>query len=170
MFKYNPISRKSLDLSPNKFFFYKNRRDPIYASYLLEKIINVFSKHGRKSKVRKAFYNVFLDHKSDYDINALYSLVGALRPDYINVPVRKANRYYYAPIKSSPMRSAMRAVRFFKMAVMANKTEKSLEDKIITEFRNTYEFLGYVNSFHHDYVTMSENNKYLAHFRKRRII
>jgi len=170
MFKFNPISRKSIDLNPRKFFFYKMKKDPVYNSFLLEKIISVFSKHGRKSAVRKVFYKIFLTDKYDYNIQTLYSVIGDLRPLYINVPVRMANRYYYAPIRASPMRSTMRAIRFFKMAVLSNKHEKNLEGKILAELENTFEFLGYVNSFYHDYVTMSENNKYLAHFRKRRII
>jgi ribosomal protein S7 len=170
MFKYNPVSGKSLDLNPRKFFFYRLKKDPAYDSFLLEKIISAFSKHGRKSLVRKVFYRIFLSHKYRYNIYTLYSLIGALRPLYINVPVRMANRYYYAPIRASPMRSTMRAIRFFKMGVFANKHVSSLEAKILAELSNTFEFWGYVNPFYHDYVTMSENNKYLAHFRKRRII
>lgn len=140
MFKFNPISRKSLDLNPHKFFFYKMKKDPIYNSFLLEKVISAFATHGRHAKVRKVFYRIFLTDKYDYNIRTLYAVIGDLRPTYINVPVRMANRYYYAPIKASPMRSTMRAIRFFKKAVLSNKHEKSLEEKILAELENTFEF------------------------------
>jgi ribosomal protein S7 len=140
MFKFNPISRKSLDLNPHKFFFYKMKKDPIYNSFLLEKVISAFATHGRHAKVRKVFYRIFLTDKYDYNIRTLYAVIGDLRPAYINVPVRMANRYYYAPIKASPMRSTMRAIRFFKKAVLSNKHEKSLEEKILAELENTFEF------------------------------
>lgn len=170
MFKYNPVSQKSIDLNANKYFFHNMKRDPIYNSFLLEKVISAFAKHGRRSKIRNIFYRIFLTDKHDYSISTLYSVIGALRPTYINVPVRMAARYYYAPIKASPMRSTMRAIRFFKMAVMSNTHEKSLEEKILCELEYTFGFWGYVNPYYHDYITLSENSKYLAHFRKRRVI
>lgn len=170
MFKYNPVSQKSLDLNANKFFFHNMKRDPIYNSFLLEKVISAFATHGRRSKIRKVFYRIFLTDKHDYSISTLYAVIGALRPSHINVPVRMAARYYYAPIKASPMRSTMRAIRFFKMAVLSNTHEKSLEGKILCELEHTFESWGYVNPYYHDYVTLSENSKYLAHFRKRRVI
>lgn len=170
LFRYDPVTKITTDLAPKRFFFYHLKRDPVFDSFLFEKLISTFSRHGKKEKIRKVFYNVFLSHKTSYSMDTLYYVIDSLRPQYINVPVRAGPRYYYAPIKASPFRSTLRAIRFFKMAVLSHKDKKSLEEKILFELENIFEFWGYVNPFYHDYITISENNKYLAHFRKRRVI
>eukprot|EP00456_Euglypha_rotunda_P053777 TRINITY_DN4342_c0_g1_i10.p1 TRINITY_DN4342_c0_g1~~TRINITY_DN4342_c0_g1_i10.p1 ORF type:complete len:463 (+),score=-28.29 TRINITY_DN4342_c0_g1_i10:192-1391(+) len=140
LFRVDPATKITTDTRPKEFFFYTLKKDPIYDSFLLEKIISSFSKHGKKEKIRKVFYDIFLDTKAEFSIDTLYYVIDSLRPKYINVPVRAGPRYYYAPILASPFRSTLRAIRFFKMAVMSHKDKKSLHEKILFELENIFEF------------------------------
>lgn len=140
MIKYDYRTRLTTDQAPRRFFFYHLKKDPVFNSFLFEKIISSFTRHGKKEKIRKIFYRIFLTEKYGYSIQTLYWIIDTMRPSYINVPVRKGNRYYYAPIPASPLRSTLRAIRFFKMAVMAHKHEDSLEDKILLELEYIFEF------------------------------
>ena len=118
------------DHKPKKFFFYNLNVDPFYASFLLNKVVNAFAKHGNKKKIRHLFYQLFLEEDSDFEIGMLFDLIESLKPSYINVPARRGRIVYKAPIAASDFRAVMKAIRFFKQAVMSRRTEDSLYLKI----------------------------------------
>lgn len=212
------------DLIPNKYFFYHHRRDPVYNSWLLEKVICVFFKHGKKEKMRKIFYNIFLTDKYNYSLDTLYAIIGMLRPKFLNVKIKrdeqmtgddeykkdsdnkkkdKRERNYEfdsrayqgrggvitryksisqeefdekfakpqtAPIPASDLKSTIKAIHFFKKAVLDNRYEISFEDKILNELDLMLdEDSGYYNPYYEEYVAESERTEHLSHYRKRSI-
>jgi small subunit ribosomal protein S7 len=157
------------DLNRSKFFYCRFAKDPIYDSFLLNKVINCFMRHGKKEKIRKIFYKIFLSDKSTYGIEALYGVIHALSPRYLNVVVRRGAEIYRAPILATPLKSTLKAIRFFKQAVLSRRYDKTLREKIENELYDFYFTFGYYNEYHMDYVSLSDNSLHLKHYRSKRI-
>jgi len=163
------VEMSTLDKMPKKYAFFSFRRDPIYNSALLEKVMNCFMRDGKKEKIRRIFYDMFTDEKNDYSIDSFYGIILALRPSYINVLVRRGAEVYRVPIKASPLKSTIRAIRFFKLAVLARVNEDTLEDKIRAEVHDSLFTFGYYNPFHKEYVELSEKHIHLSNYRTKKV-
>lgn len=124
-------SLTKFDRVPFKYFYYYLRTDPLFGSYMLDKLINTFAKGGRKLVIRRLFYKILDDNQLSVD--ALYYIVETLRPTYLNVVARRGREIYRAPILASYHKSVMKAIKFFKKAVMSRSFEDSLEEKIANE-------------------------------------
>lgn len=216
------------DLPLAKYTYYWHCVDPVYGSWLLEKLINVFFKHGKKERIRKVFNNIFLSNKYNYSIDTLYHIIGMLRVNFLNVKIKSAGylkarlkreeklaakrkatvlnpayqiskfvyrsrrgpaiirykgaysnlavdtpdakedahwRFGTAPMPASDLKSTIKAIHFFKRAVLDNKYEETFERKILCEIENIFFGLGYYNRYHSEYEYISDKTKFLSHFR-----
>ncbi len=156
------------DRIPYKFFYLHYKCDPMFSSFLLDKIINTFTKHGdRKEKVRRLFYDIM--RENGYTPDTFYYVVETLRPRFINVIARRGREVYRAPITASRTKSIMKAIRFFKKAVMSRRYEKTFRQKIEAELREYLGWRGYKNKFFEEYVNVSKTSMHLQHFRSKRV-
>lgn len=131
-------SRKIFIKSQAKFYYYYYRNDPLANSYLLNKIICVFSKGFNKILTRKAFYKLFFSSHSEFTVDFLYAMIDALKPKYINVKARRGREHYEAPIEASSVKSTMKAIKFFKKAVLSHGEEKTLYGKLKVELEKFF--------------------------------
>jgi len=118
------------DRVENKYFHWHLRADPLFRSFFINKLISVFSKGGDKKKIRNIFYELFEAEEDYFSPDLMYYIIMSLRPKYLNVIARRGRDVYRAPILASDTKSVMKAIRFFKKAVMARTFENTLIEKI----------------------------------------
>lgn len=121
------------DRVPNKYFHFHLRADPLHRSFIIDKLINVFSTRANKKLVRKVFYTLFEHEWGSFSPDVFYYIIASLRPAYLNVVARRGRELYRAPILASDTKSTMKAIRFFKRAVMSRTVEDTLLAKIQAE-------------------------------------
>jgi len=92
----------------------------------------------------------------------------SLRPKYLNVLARRGREVYRAPILASDTKSTMKAIRFFKQAVLSRTYEETLLGKIQGEMLDYMYWWGYKNKFYEDYVAVSAAGLHLKHFRSKK--
>lgn len=155
------------DRIPYKYFHYHFRIDPAYSSFLLDKFINIFTKWGHKRKIRKIFYNVLRDFNLPVDI--FYYIVDSLSPSYLNVVVRQGTEVSTAPILASKTKSTMKAIKFFKRAVMDRISDGSLEEKITNEILDYLFWDGYKNVYFERYIAVTAESMHKRHFRSQKV-
>lgn len=154
------------DRIPSKYFFYRFRADARYRSFFFDKLINMFSRHGKKKWARNLLYNMIDNDESVFFLpEYLYYILESLRPRYLNVKCRQGNRYFTAPIPATLPKTFMKALRFFKKAAMARKAEPLYARKIAGEFLDYLYWDNFNNHFYEDYVDTSNRSKHLKHFR-----
>jgi ribosomal protein S7 len=124
------------DHQPSKYSFMYLRADPIFRSFILDKFINVFMKSGKKKKIRNLLYRLFDTGRGAMTPNLFYKLVFDLKPSHLNVLARRGRIIYRAPIQASKTKGIMKAIKFFKTAVLAKKGEYSYYEKFEAEFFN----------------------------------
>jgi ribosomal protein S7 len=125
----NPVLL-TFDKAPARFYYYHLKCDPLHRSFIINKIICAFSKGGDKKRIRNVFYELFDYEKEHLSPDAFYYIIMSLKPKYLNVLARRGREVYRAPILASSTKSTMKAIRFFKQAVMARTYEETLLGKI----------------------------------------
>ena len=158
-------NRKNFIKSSTKYYYYYYRNDPLSGSYFFDKIVSVFASRFNKKMVRKTFYKLFFEINSEFSINMLYFVIISLKPEYINVKVRRGREHYEAPILASESKSIIKAIKFFKKAVVARRYEESFYSKLRGELYDFFCWDGYKNIYYEDYVSVSKKNMHLRHFR-----
>jgi ribosomal protein S7 len=122
------------DRVPNKYFQYHLRADPLHRSFIIEKFVNAFAKHGEKKRIRALFYRLFREEGIDASPDSLLFVVKSLMPKYLNVVARRGRIVYRAPIEASRPKSVMKAIKFFKFAALSRQTDLTIYEKIRGEF------------------------------------
>lgn len=160
------------DRLPEKYGYLRTRVDPVYSSFIFNKIIDAFSKHGKKKYVRNIFYDLISDEINPHckiTIDTFYWVIQSLRPAQLNLKARRGRVVYTAPILASETKSIMKAIRFFKQSVLSRKEFTCLYDKVITELYDYVWWGGYVNKYYEDYVRITRASAHLRHYRKERM-
>jgi ribosomal protein S7 len=121
------------DTVPNKYFFYYHAVDPVYSSFIINKVINVFSRGGNKKRVRNIFYDILRDNRPNLSASVIVFIIQSLKPSHLNVKVRKGREFYNAPIMASDLKATIRAIKFFRSAVYSHSHLNTLREKIETE-------------------------------------
>lgn len=121
------------DRVPLKYFHYNHAVDPVYGSFIFNKLINAFSKNGKKRKIRKLFYDIIEENRPDLSAGAFIHIIQSLKPAFINVKVRHGKLHSKAPIPASDVKATIKAIKFFKAAVYAHRHLDTLKEKIETE-------------------------------------
>ena len=74
---------------------------------------------------------------------------------------------YKAPIPATDTKSIMKAIRFFKKAVL-RRSEETLQEKIEYELLDYLFYWNYSNEFYNDYVGLTEKSLHMKHFRSKK--
>lgn len=135
---------------------------------MLDKLVNVFAKRGaHKKRIRRVFYNLITSGDEHVSLDAFYHVIECLKPRYLNVVARRGKIVYRAPILASNHKAVMKAIRFFKKAVMTHKQDRTLEEKIAREMENYLGWEQFRNDFYEEHNSISNMNMHLKHFRSK---
>jgi len=124
---------------------------------------------GVKKKTRRFFYRAVRKNREFLSVDGFYYIVKSLKPMHLNVKARRGRHVYTAPIAASSAKATMKAIKFFKKAVLSRKYEKNFFEKLDLELYEYFYKWAYNNQFYVDYTRESESTKYLRHFRTKRI-
>jgi ribosomal protein S7 len=139
------IARAKFDKIPQKFFFYNHNLDPLYGSFILNKVINAVSSKGKKKYIRNLFYNIISENRPDLSAAVIGFIIQSLKPSFLNVPVRRGKETYNAPIPASDLKATVKAIHFFVRGVYSHRYLDTLEEKIATEILDYLYWWGYSN-------------------------
>ena len=123
---------------PGKYFFFNHAVDPLFNSFVINKIISALSRGGDKKRARRVLYEWMRREKDFLSPDLLYYLVEYLRPTHLNVIARRGRDVYRAPIPASFTKSIMKGVRFFKNSVRARRYDKNFSLKLWNELNEFY--------------------------------
>jgi len=145
------------------------RKDPVYKSYEVAKLINYIMLDGKRSVAQKIVYDV-LDELKKTNQDALKTLIQALdnvSPTYEVKPRRLGGASYLVPIEVRKERKIFLALNWIVDAAKArsNKEFHSFEKKLLTELLEASKNQGQAVAKKLQTEKLAEANKAFSHLK-----
>jgi small subunit ribosomal protein S7 len=141
--------------------------DPMFGDVLISKVINNFTRHGKKSIAEKAIYTALelINTKSDEEpIKIFRRAIDNLKPMVEVRSRRVGGATYQVPTEVRAERAESLAIRWLVTGVRT-RTEKSVSDRIANELMDAFNGRGIAFKKKEDAHKMAEANKAFSHFR-----
>ncbi len=142
-------------------------KDPIYGSYLINKLINCLMFCGKKHKAENLVYNVFSNsfyYKSGFFY--FFELIQKIRPGVDLVNCRLGKDVLKVPIPLNINKSYNKAVRLFVKTVFNKEEDRTLLNKISNELILSHKLKNkYFNKLSNDIKSTAFKNRSFSHYR-----
>lgn len=152
--------------------FYKKRtirKDPIYGSYEVAKLINYVLVDGKKSVAQKIVYDIFDELKKNNQdpLRLLSQAIDNVAPTYEVKPRRLGGASYLVPIEVRKERKLFLALNWIVNAAKArsNKEYHSFEKKLLTELIEASKNQGQAVAKKLQTEKLAEANKAFSHLK-----
>jgi len=142
--------------------------DPKYNDVIVEKLINIVIREGKKSIARKIVYDSFEIVKkrlNEQDVlKALHQAIENVRPHLEVKPRRIGGATYQVPVEVPNERGVYLALRWIRDFARAKKG-KPMAESIAEEIISAYKGEGSAVKKRDDTHKMAESNRAFVHFR-----
>ncbi len=142
--------------------------DPIYGSTLVNKLINVIMKNGKKRIAEKFVYQALneLSEKTKLNpVEALQFAVDNVKPLVELRSRRVGGANYQVPVEVNPRRAISLALRWVKNSARARTSERGFGKKLAGELFDAFNNKGGAIKKREETHKMAEANKAFMHFR-----
>ena len=141
--------------------------DPKFNDPVVAKFINCLMYDGKKSTAERIFYNALdvLGNKTGKEsLEVFHDAVNNVKPSVEVRPRRVGGATYQVPMEVSSHRKQSLAIRWLLDAAR-KRSEKSMTDKLSSEFLEAFENKGGAIKKREDTHKMAEANRAFAHYR-----
>lgn len=142
-------------------------KDPIYGSYLINKLINSFMVCGKKHKAENLIYKVFSNnfyYKSGFFY--FFELIQKIRPGVDLVNCRLGKDVLKVPIPLNVNKSYNKAVRLFAKSVFDRIDDRGIINKLSNELILSHKLKNkYFNKYSSEIKSIALKNRSFSHYR-----
>jgi small subunit ribosomal protein S7 len=140
--------------------------DAVYGNIVVSKLINAIMEDGKKEVAEKIVYGALEKLKKSHkdELKAFLDAVDAVKPSVEVKGRRVGGATYQVPVEVSAARQQTLALRWI-VALAKKRGERSMEDKLFGELRDTLGGTSASIKKKIDTHKMAEANKAFAHFR-----
>jgi len=159
-FKRNRLIKKQLR------FKHKNLRlKLIQKRYILNKLVNLFNKKGKKVKAYHILLNIFLRIRIITKKSPFFFILTAikkLKPYVKVVKIRKAGKIYEVPV---PLNKKKQLFLIFKWIILSIKNKNNFIKAFSSEILDIYFKKGNSLKFKKDFIKKAYDNRAITHYR-----
>jgi small subunit ribosomal protein S7 len=141
--------------------------DPVFNSNVVQRFINTMMSDGKKSTSERIFYDAMTIVEEKSGRNPLEVFSVAMKNVMPTVEVRSrrvGGATYQVPQEVRPERKVALGLRWM-IAAARNRNEKTMSDKLASEFMDASRNAGTAVKKKEDTHRMAEANKAFAHYR-----
>lgn len=142
-------------------------KDPIYDSYLVNKLINCLMRQGKKNKAENAVYSAFSNsfyYKSGFFY--FFELIQKIRPGVDLVNCRLGKDVLKVPIPININKSYNKAVRLFVKNALDRVDDRTVVLKLSNELITSHKLgLKYFNKYSNEIKSIALKNRSFSHYR-----
>jgi small subunit ribosomal protein S7 len=141
--------------------------DPVFNSNVVQRFINTMMNDGKKSTAERIFYDAMTIVEEKSGRNPLEVFSVAMKNVMPTVEVRSrrvGGATYQVPQEVRPERKVALGLRWM-IAAARNRNEKTMSDKLASEFMDASRNAGTAVKKKEDTHRMAEANKAFAHYR-----
>ena len=141
--------------------------DPVYASQLVTKFVNVVMRAGKKSVAQGILYDaleIVRDKTQDDPLKVFKRAIENVKPSVEVKSRRVGGSTYQVPVEVNPSRRLALSIRWI-IQNASSRGEKSMKAKLAGEFLDAAESRGGAVKKKEDTHRMAEANKAFAHYR-----
>lgn len=145
------------------------KKDPVYGSEEVSKLINYIMRDGKRTVAQKIVYDVFtkLEEEKKDPLKVLSQAINNVAPNYEVKPKRLGGASYLVPIEVRKERKLFLALNWIIEAASSrsNKSFNSFEKKLYTELVEASENQGNAVTKRAQTEKLAEANKAFSHLR-----
>jgi small subunit ribosomal protein S7 len=145
------------------------RKDPVYKSYEVSKLVNYIMQDGKKSTAQKIVYDIFDELKKEGQdpLRILNQALDNVAPMYEVKPRRLGGASYLVPIEVRKERKIFLALNWIVNAARArsNKEFHTFEKKLLTELLEASKNQGQAVAKKLQTEKLAEANKAFSHLK-----
>ena len=141
--------------------------DPVYASQLVTKFVNVVMRAGKKSVAQGILYDaleIVRDKTQDDPLKVFKRAIENVKPSVEVKSRRVGGANYQVPVEVRPIRRVALAMRWLKESAR-KRGEKSMAARLANELLEASEGRGGAMKKRDEVHRMAEANKAFSHFR-----
>jgi len=145
------------------------KKDPLYNSEVVEKLINRTMRSGKKTVAQRQVYQALesLAEKKEERLSILKKALNNIRPQMEVRPRRIGGAAYQVPMPVKPDRGQSLAIRWLIQAAQArpNRSYHTFAEKLAVEIKEASAGTGGAVARKEEMHRLAEANKAFAHFR-----
>lgn len=142
--------------------------DAKYGNLMVSKFINNIMVGGKKSVAEKIVYSALEGAASKIDadpVEIFEKVMANVAPDLEVSSRRVGGATYQVPVEVRPVRAMALATRWIIKASKARKAERTMSERLLSIFVDSYHGKGEAVKKRDDTHKMAESNRAFAHFR-----